>query len=191
MCEAGRIRHRLKNWLWRDEATVLLVGFQAEGTLGRILQDGARSVRIQGESYDVRARIRTLDLYSGHADATELVGWVRARLPIRCDLFLVHGEEPAMEALAGRLSPVVDPGRIVRPVLDESFELTRAGARRVAEAPAARIRPEQVARLDWHNDISRLFLDINEALAGAADERARDALIRRLHRALDKGPAHR
>lgn len=193
MCEAGRIRHRLKNWIWRDEATVLLVGFQAEGTLGRILQDGARRVRIQGDSYDVRARIRTLDLYSGHADAPELVDWVRARLPIRCNLFLVHGEEPAIEALAGRLSPIVDPGRIIRPVLDEAFDLTLSGARRVAEAPAPRIRPEQVARLDWHNDVSRLFLDINDALAGVADERARDVLIRRLRRALDEdrtGPPH-
>ena len=193
MCEAGRIRHRLKNWIWRDEATVLLVGFQAEGTLGRILQDGARRVRIQGDSYDVRARIRTLDLYSGHADAPELVDWVRARLPIRCNLFLVHGEEPAIEALAGRLSPIVDPGRTIRPVLAEAFDLTLSGARRVAEAPAPRIRPEQVARLDWHNDVSRLFLDINDALAGVADERARDVLIRRLRRALDEdrtGPPH-
>jgi metallo-beta-lactamase family protein len=189
MCEAGRIRHRLKNWIWRDEATVLLVGFQAAGTLGRILQDGARSVRIQGDSYDVRARIRTLDLYSGHADAPELVDWIRARLPIRCDLFLVHGEEPAIDALAGRLSMIVDPGRIIRPMLDEAFELTHSGARRLADAHAPRIRPEQVARLDWHNDVSRLFLDINDALAGAADERARDAMIRRLRRALDEEQA--
>jgi metallo-beta-lactamase family protein len=186
MCEAGRIRHRLKNWIWRDEATVLLVGFQAEGTLGRILQDGARRVRIQGETYDVRARIRTLDLYSGHADASELVDWVRARLPIRCNVFLVHGEEAAIESLAGRLSPIVDPGRILRPVLDEAFDLTRAGARRTVGVPVPRIRPEQVARLDWHNDVSRLFLDINEALGSAADERARDLLIRRLRRALDE-----
>lgn len=186
MCEAGRIRHRLKNWIWRNEATVLFVGFQAEGTLGRILQNGARSVRIQGDSYDVRARIRTLDLYSGHADAPELVDWVRERMPIRSNVFLVHGEEPAIEALAGRLSVIVDPGRIIRPVLDESFELTRTGARRETEARAPRIRPEQVARLDWHNDVSRLLLDINEALAGTADERSRDALIRRLRRALDE-----
>lgn len=186
MCEAGRIRHRLKNWLWRDEATVLLVGFQAEGTLGRLLQDGVPSVRIQGESFEVRARIRTLDLYSGHADANELVTWVRARLPIGRNVFLVHGEETAIEALAGRLSPFVDPGRIILPVLDESFELTRTGARRVTDAPAPRIRPEQVARLDWHNDVSRLFLDINAALASAADERSRNILIRRLRRSLDE-----
>jgi metallo-beta-lactamase family protein len=185
MCEAGRIRHRLKNWIWRDEATVLLVGFQAEGTLGRILQDGARRVRIQGEGYEVRARIRSLDLYSGHADGPELVQWVRERLPIAWNVFLVHGETPAIEALAGRLSAVVDPGRILRPVLDESFDLTRTGARRVTEAPPPRIRPDEVARLDWHNDVSRLMLDINDALAAAADERARNVLIRRLRRALE------
>lgn len=187
MCEAGRSRHRLKNWIWREEATVLLVGFRAEGTLGRILQDRARTVRIQGDSYEVRARIRMLDLSSGHADAPELVDWVGARLPIRCVLFLVHGEEPALEALAGRLSRTLDPGRILRPLLDEALKLTRTRARRVLEAPAPRIRPEQVARLDWHNDVSRLFIDINDALAGATDERARDALIRRLRRALEDG----
>jgi metallo-beta-lactamase family protein len=182
MCEAGRIRHRLKNWLWRDEATVLLVGYQAEGTLGRILLEGASSVRIQGEGFPVRARIRSLDLYSGHADAAELVAWVRARLPIARGLFLVHGEPAATDALAGRLAGVVEP--VVSPRLDEAFDLTAGGPRRVEDAAPPRIAPEAVARLDWHNDVSRLYLDINDALAGAADERARDTLIRRLRRAL-------
>ena len=59
---------------------MLFTGFQAVGTLGRILQDGARSVRIQGEEFAVRARIRSLDLYSGHADGTELRDWIKERL---------------------------------------------------------------------------------------------------------------
>ncbi len=187
MCEAGRIRHRLKNWLSREEATVLFTGFQAVGTLGRILRDGATSVRIQGEEFPVRARIRSLDLYSGHADGTELRDWIKARLPIRHDVFLVHGEEAAMEGLAARLKDIVEPDHVMRPELDESFELTRTGSRRIARTMPARIPPEKVARMDWHNDVSRLMLDINDALRARPDEASRGVLIRRLRRALDGG----
>lgn len=188
MCDAGRIRHRLKNWIWRDEATVLFTGYQAEGTLGRILQDGARSVRIQGEEFVVRARIRSLDLYSGHADGPELAEWIKARMPLVKDLFLVHGEPEAIEGLAARLVGVVDPQHILRPVLDETFELTASGARRLGDAAPRRLTPEKVARLDWHNDVSRLILDINDALAAEKDEKARAAAIRRLRRALEPEP---
>lgn len=192
MCDAGRIRHRLKNWIWRDEATVLFTGYQAEGTLGRILQDGARSVRIQGEDFVVRARIRSLDLYSGHADGPQLADWIKARLPLAHDLFLVHGEPDAVEALAARLSGIVDPAHILRPVLDEAFELTPSGARRIGAVAPRRLPPEKVARLDWHNDVSRLILDINDVLGAETDEKARAVLIRRLRRALeaDGGARH-
>ncbi|MFT7134875.1 MAG: metallo-beta-lactamase family protein [Akkermansiaceae bacterium] len=197
MCDAGRIRHRLKNWLWRDEATVLFTGFQAEGTLGRILQSGAQSVRIQGEEFVVRARIRSLDLYSGHADGTELVEWIQARLPLRHDLFLVHGETSAIDGLAARLGGVLDAGRVFRPILDESFELTKKGATRLSVPMPPRLAPEHVARLDWHNDVSKLLLDINDALAASTDEKSRNVLIRRLQRALEdesveeRGKRHR
>lgn len=132
MCDAGRIRHRLKNRIWMDQATVLFTGFQAEGTLGRSLQNGVRTIRIQGEEFQVRARIRSLDLYSGHADATELVQWIKDRLPLIHDLFLVHGEAAAIDALAARLAGIVDPSHVQRPVLDESFALTAQGLRRLS-----------------------------------------------------------
>ncbi|MFH1518785.1 MAG: MBL fold metallo-hydrolase RNA specificity domain-containing protein [Pseudomonadota bacterium] len=189
MCDAGRIRHRLKNWLWRDEATVLFTGFQAVGTLGRILKDGARSVRIQGDEFVVRARIRSLDLYSGHADGTELVDWIRARLPLRHDLFLVHGEPAGIDGLAARLEGVVKLDHVLRPVLDETFELTDAGVVRLSVTAPPRLAPEKIARLDWHNDVSRLILDINDTLAASVDEKSRDVLIRRLQRALNNGDA--
>lgn len=191
MCEAGRIRHRLKNWIWRDAATVLFVGFQATGTLGRILQDGATSVRIQGEAFDVRARIRSLDLYSGHADGPELVEWIKARLPLTHQLFLVHGESNALTGMVARLQGVVAEDDILIPCLDEAFELTPNGAVRLASAVPPRLAAERVARLDWHNDVSRLLLDINDALRNAADEKARGVLIRRLSAALadDTQPA--
>lgn len=186
MCDAGRIRHRLKNWLWRDEATVLLVGFQAQGTLGRILQDGAAAVRIQGEEFKVRARIRSIDLYSGHADGPELADWIKKRLPIRHNVFLVHGEVPALSGLQKRLIGIVDLAKIILPAIDETFELTATGARLVDPRVPARIDREKLAQLDWHNDVSRLILDINDALTGAADEKARAVVIRRLRRALNE-----
>ncbi|MDO8985912.1 MBL fold metallo-hydrolase RNA specificity domain-containing protein [Cypionkella sp.] len=185
MCDAGRIRYRLKNWLWRDEATVLFTGFQAAGTLGRILQDGAKSVRIQGEEFAVRARIRSLDLYSGHADGTELRDWIKARLPIRHQLFLVHGEEPAMAGLAARLDGIVAQDDVLLPKLDEGFVLTPDGTQSLAPTTLPRLSPEKVAHLDWHNDVSRLLLEINEGLRASPDEKTRAALIRRLQRALN------
>jgi metallo-beta-lactamase family protein len=186
MCEAGRIRHRLKNWLWRDEATVLLVGYQAQGTLGRILQEGAAAVRIQGEEFKVRARIRSIDLYSGHADGPELADWIKKRLPIHHDVFLVHGEMPALSGLQARLNGTVDAAKIKMPAIDETFDLTAKGSRLIQPSAPPRIDREKVAQLDWHNDASRLILDINDALAGTADEKARAVIIRRLRRALNE-----
>ena len=81
MCDAGRIRHHLKRWLWHANATVLFVGFQAQGTLGRFLVDGVKAVRIQGEEIKVAARIRRVDEYSGHADGPELARWIASRRP--------------------------------------------------------------------------------------------------------------
>ena len=183
MCEAGRIRYRLKNWIWRDEATVLLVGYQAEGTLGRILLDGAKGIRIQGEEFDVRARIRSIDLYSGHADSDQLVSWVRERKPIRRGVFLVHGEEEAIAALSGQLGEVLGAQPLV-PALDDCYILTENGATFVRGGPEPRLPPDHVARLDTHNEATKLFLDINTELASLADEKSRGVLIRRLRRAL-------
>ncbi len=104
MCDAGRIRHHLKRWLWHSKATVLLAGFQAQGTLGRFFDDGAKAVRIQGEEIKVAARIRRIDEYSGHADGPELARWIAARRPIQRGVFLVHGEEPALAGLSERIA---------------------------------------------------------------------------------------
>jgi metallo-beta-lactamase family protein len=186
MCEAGRIRHRLKNWLWRDKATVLLVGFQAEGTLGRLLLEGASAVRMRGEEIKVRARIRSLDLYSGHADGPELAAWLQERTPIRNNVFLVHGEEPAFSGLRDRLSAFIPSERVLSPKLDDVFELTTSGARALEPEQPRRLKPEQVGRLDWHNELSQLLLDINEAVERAADERARGIVVRRLRKALQE-----
>lgn len=188
MCEAGRIRHHLKQWLWRSDATVLFVGFQAQGTLGRILQDGAPRVRIMGDEIEVRASIRRLDIYSGHADGPALARWISARAPVSGNVFLVHGEERAMDGLKARLDAQAGggfaPERIITPSLDESWALERGAARMVAGAPA-RLPPERLGHVDWHNNLSKLILDINDAIRASADERNRARLIRKLRRALE------
>jgi metallo-beta-lactamase family protein len=183
MCEAGRIRHHLKAWLWRDEATVLFVGYQAQGTLGRILQDGASQVRIQGEDVRVRARMRSLDLYSGHADGPELKTWLVERLPVRRGVFLVHGEEASLTALQASLSGTVPADRVLVPELDDVYDLAGESAVQVDDHER-RLEPSAVGQQDWSNDYSKLLLDINEALEKAAGQRAKDVILRRLRRAL-------
>ena len=98
MCEAGRIRHHLKHNLWREECTILFVGYQAIGTLGRALADGVESVKLFGETIDVNAHIMTLAGISGHADKNGLTNWVCAfeNLPQR--VFLVHGEDETIKS---------------------------------------------------------------------------------------------
>ncbi|MFL7904890.1 MBL fold metallo-hydrolase RNA specificity domain-containing protein [Azospirillum argentinense] len=183
MCDAGRIRHHLKNHLWRPEATVLLVGYQAPGTLGHLLQQGAANVRIHGEEIAVRARIRSLDVYSGHADRSSLLAWVAARQGVKRGLFLVHGEE---EARAGLRDALVrrgwNPALIRLPELDEVADLTAsvpAQAPATTEGSPSRLEPEAVtAGRDWHNRYAAFLLDLHRALDAAPDDAAREALLR-------------
>jgi len=188
MCEAGRIRHHLKAWLWREEATVLFVGYQAQGTLGRILQEGASQVRIQGEDIRVRARMRSLDFYSGHADGPELKTWLSERLPVRRGVFLIHGEEAPLRALQESLDGVVPVERVIIPELDDIYDLSGDKAVPVDDRKR-RLEPTAVGRQDWSNDYSQLMLDIREALEKAADKRAKAVILRRLRRALKEDAA--
>lgn len=98
MCEAGRIRHHLKHNLWRPECTVLFVGYQAVGTLGRAIVDGAQEVKLFGETISIRARIEKLAGMSGHADKNGLLEWIQGftRKPQR--VFVVHGEDSVCES---------------------------------------------------------------------------------------------
>lgn len=93
MCEAGRIRHHLKHNLWRPECTVLFVGYQAVGTLGRAIVEGAEEVRLFGESIQVRAQILQMRGMSGHADKEGLVKWVKGFEQKPRKVFVVHGED--------------------------------------------------------------------------------------------------
>lgn len=103
MCEAGRIRHHLKHGLWKPENSVLFVGYQAENSLGRKLQDGAGTVRIFGEDIAVKAEILSLHGTSGHADQEGLLRWVAAFQKRPQTVFVNHGDEGACETLKGLL----------------------------------------------------------------------------------------
>ena len=103
MCDAGRIRHHLKHNLWREECTVVFVGFQAVGSLGRILTDGANRVKLFGEEIAVRAKIVQLHGLSSHADRTALLRWINTYSPRPQHIFLVHGEAEVATAFAETL----------------------------------------------------------------------------------------
>ena len=100
MCEAGRIRHHLKHNLWRPECTILFVGYQAVGTLGRSLVEGAEEVKLFGEPVEVRARIETLAGISGHADKQGLIQWIDGLRTKPRRVFIVHGEDQVCDSFA-------------------------------------------------------------------------------------------
>lgn len=100
MCEAGRIRHHLKHNLWNKNNSIVFVGYQAEGTLGRAILDGVESVALFGEDVQVNAEIYNLEGFSGHADQNGLFSWIASFENPPKQLFLVHGEEESKVAFA-------------------------------------------------------------------------------------------
>lgn len=187
MCEAGRIRHHLVHNLPRADSTVLFVGYQAAGTLGRTLLEGAQRVRISGRDVAVRAQVRRIDSYSAHADRTEILDWVAAREPIRGTLFLGHGEAMALEALRRDLQ-----GRHVAavtvPEIGERYAL-RPGepAKRLA---TGRTELRDVLERDWQNDYADLAANLKSELRRIDDERARREAIARMKAVLAEYRAH-
>jgi len=126
MCEGGRIVHHLRHNLWKESTDVVIVGFQARGTTGRALVEGARHVRIFGENVVVKARVRTLGGFSAHAGQTELVEWVRPMVKGGARVALVHGEDEKRAALAERLKRETGV-EALRPLRGDAVVLNRRG----------------------------------------------------------------
>jgi len=184
MCDAGRIRHHLKNHLWQGNTTVLLAGYQAEGSLGRILQDGASMVTIMGEQIQVKAAIRQIDDYSGHADGPELVEWLRQRLPIAGTVFITHGEEQAQLALENDLKGAGVAGDcIIRPRLDDVYEISGEGCALLAGETKPRVDPGAMGKRDANNELQAFLADIQEQLKDVSD-REKAVILGRLRKAL-------
>ncbi|MEH6664833.1 MAG: MBL fold metallo-hydrolase [Brevundimonas sp.] len=181
MCDGGRVRRHLKRLLWRKEATVLMTGHQAVGTLGRVLLEGQNLVRIQGQDVRVRATIRSIDAYSGHADASGLVQWLLNRAPTGT-VFLNHGEPDGLAGLARRLeAAAVPPNRILTPVLDQSYDLA-AGEVQAETASRPRLPPGAAGRQDWHNRRASFLGLLNDVLQEIGDNEARARLLAELTR---------
>ena len=123
MCSQGRIKHHLKHNLWRDDSTILFVGYQVPGTLGHALLNGAKEVKLFGEMIEVRAEIINLPGISGHADRTKLTQWAasfREHPPKR--VFVVHGEDQVTDYLAEQLQKATG-ARTYAPYSGDCFDL--------------------------------------------------------------------
>jgi metallo-beta-lactamase family protein len=117
-----------------------------------------------GDEIKVGARVRSIDDYSGHADAAALTRWIAARRPIERGLFFVHGEDAAIAGLSERIAErIVPAAKLFQPVIDDVYELTTAVPALRDVARRRRLTPEAVTQLDWHNEMSELVLDINDA----------------------------
>ena len=187
MCEAGRIRHHLLHNLPRRESTILFVGYQARGTLGRAILDGAGRVRISGRDLAVRAAIRRIDSYSAHADRGEIAAWARARRPVAGTLFLTHGEAEGLEGLRAELAADFPSIRI--PEIGECWALP-------AGAPARRLktgRTDLAEALggDWQNDYADFVANLKRRLQAIGGERARREALARMRAVLDGLAEHR
>lgn len=176
MCEAGRVRHHLLHNLPRGDSTILFVGFQAPGTLGRTILDGAPRVRMSGRDVAVRARIRRIESYSAHADRHELADWLAARLPISGSLFVNHGEAAALAGLK-QAAETADPGAsVLLPAIGERYALA-------VGTPARRLRTGRrdiaaVTDRDWQNDYADFAVRLKGELQNIDAQARREALER-------------
>ena len=158
MCDVGRIKHHLKHNLWNPKSTILFVGYQAPGTLGRTIVEGAKKVKIFGEEIAVNARIEYIEGYSGHADQEWLLNFVYSFTNQPKHIFLVHGEPEGQEVLKQKIEE--NPGTKVKiPEFGQSFEL-------VGEAPVLLERSSKVAEFD--KEILRM--DVLDSIEQMKDE---------------------
>jgi len=187
MCEAGRIRHHLLHNLPDTRSTILFVGFQAQGTLGRTILEGARRVRISGRDVAVRARIRRIDSYSAHADRSELIAWLKARQPVAGSLFLTHGEAAAIDAL--RQEAELFLPSVIVPEIGERYALPPgAPARRLA---TGRTDLRRAISRDWQNDYADLAVNLKRQLQQIESDARRSEAIARMREVLDQYGASR
>lgn len=171
MCEAGRIKHHLKHNLWRKESTIIFVGYQAQGTLGRRLVDGAKKVRIFGEEISVNARIEMIEGFSGHADRAGLLNWIDKFKEKPSKIFIVHGEEEAMMEFSDAINEKFGISTII-PEMGETMDLRKEGISRYStEKTAEKTREKPVFnRLEVVYMLDKLKDELDEASSIIRDD---------------------
>jgi metallo-beta-lactamase family protein len=185
MCTGGRIRHHLVRNLPRADSTVLMVGYQARGTLGAVLETGAAAVRLMGNDVRVRAKIAVLDCYSAHADHKALLGWMARQAPVTGTLFLDHGEPPALERLAADAAGIGNLPAAITPLLGERFRLDKgAPAERIGEPRLG--AAELAGPEDWQNRYGAFVASLQERLRALPSDAARRRALEAAERALER-----
>ena len=161
MCDAGRIKHHLKHNLWRKESSVLFVGYQAEGTLGRKLVDGAKRVKIFGEDISVNARVEMIEGFSGHADKDGLINWISRINRKPSKIFVIHGEEPVMTEFASLINAKFSIETVI-PSRGDSFIINGRG---VFEAERTERKKDAISyrRLEILEMLDKLKEELDEA----------------------------
>ena len=145
MCNAGRVKHHLKHNLWKPGAAVVFVGYQAMGTPGRLLVDGATSLRLYGEDVLVKAKIFTIGGFSAHAGQSQLIDWVKKFADSKLQVVLIHGEEKAQTILKGLLEENLQVHVHIPQYLEEMALEPGAAPVNVLLPEAAVMQP----RVDW------------------------------------------
>lgn len=186
MCEAGRIRHHLKHHLWEENSTILFVGYQAIGTLGRRLVDGEKQVRIFGEDITVKARIEYIEGFSGHADQKALINWLNSFEKKPETVFVVHGEPEAQDIFASTVTDTFGIRTII-PNRGDVFEIKDLYATQVGEEAADRkyrfMCLEILEKLNLLKDeVDEMCLMIKEDLRDGMSEEAFEDMKGRLRK---------
>ena len=185
MCQGGRIRYHLLRNLPYRQSRVLLVGYQVKGTLGAVLRDGARHVRISGHDVAVRADVVAIDSYSTHADRPALLEWLKLRAPVSGSTMLVHGEDEALAVLSEDCTRVASLGSIVVPQLGSAWELRPGHPARQRGSPRADAKA-RIAPQDWISGLADLESGLADRLRALPSDAARERAVASLKRALER-----
>ncbi len=184
MCEGGRIRHHLIRNLPKRQSRVLFTGFQVAGTLGSVLIRGEKMVRISGNDVIVNADIAVLDGYSNHADRKGLLRWIKDHDPVSGSLFLVHGEENALQTLAGDCKETQRYSEPVIPALGEIWALP-AGTQARLHKPGRGNAAQLIAPQDWTSRLAALRASVQQKVRALPSDQDRDKMLKSLERALE------